>query len=235
MSQEHIFKKFDTELEQVRARILQMGGLVEEQINKAIKALTDGDLVLADEVIANDFHVNDLEVQIDEECTKIIALRQPTAGDLRMIMTVEKTITDLERIGDKAEKIARMAKKIYGSDRISTPRFTEIKHMSDMVLEMLRASLDAFARLDVSAATQLKRQDIKVDEEYDAVLRHLITFMMEDPRMISTSIDILFAAKAVERIGDHAKNIAGYVVYMAQGKVVRHASMEEMERRIGEK
>ncbi len=235
MSQEHIFKKFDTELEQVRARILQMGGLVEEQINKAIKALTDGDLALADEVIANDFHINDLEVQIDEECTKIIALRQPTAGDLRMIMTVEKTITDLERIGDKAEKIARMAKKIYGSDRISTPRFTEIKHMSDMVLEMLRASLDAFARLDVSAATQLKRQDIKVDEEYDAVLRHLITFMMEDPRMISTSIDILFAAKAVERIGDHAKNIAGYVVYMAQGKVVRHASMEEMERRIREK
>lgn len=233
MSQEHIFKQFDAELEQVRARILQMGGLVEEQINKAIKALTDGDLVLADEVIANDFHINDLEVQIDEECTKIIALRQPTAGDLRMIMTVEKTITDLERIGDKAEKIARMAKKIYKPDRISTPRFTEIKHMSDMVLEMLRASLDAFARLDVSAATQLKRQDIQVDEEFDAVLRHLITFMMEDPRMISTSIDILFAAKAVERIGDHAKNIAGYVVYMAQGKVVRHSTMEEMERKIG--
>ncbi|MFA7317442.1 MAG: phosphate signaling complex protein PhoU [Sulfuricella sp.] len=234
MSQEHIFKQFDAELEHVRSRILQMGGLVEEQINKAIKALTDGDLALADEVIASDFHINDLEIQIDEECTKIIALRQPTAGDLRMIMTVEKTITDLERIGDKAEKIARMAKKIYGADRISTPRFTEIKHMSDMVLEMLRASLDAFARLDVSAATQLKRQDIKVDEEYDAVLRHQITFMMEDPRMISTAIDILFAAKAVERIGDHAKNIAGYVVYMAQGKVVRHASMEEMERKIGE-
>ncbi len=234
MSQEHIFKKFDAELEQVRSRILQMGGLVEEQINKAIKALTDGDLALADEVIANDFHINDLEIQIDEECTKIIALRQPTAGDLRMIMTVEKTITDLERIGDKAEKIARMAKKIYGSDRISTPRFTEIKHMSDMVLEMLRASLDAFARLDVSAATQLKRQDIQVDEEFDAVLRHLITFMMEDPRMISTSIDILFAAKAVERIGDHAKNIAGYVVYMAKGKTVRHSTVEEMERKIGE-
>lgn len=233
MSQEHIFKKFDAELEQVRSRILQMGGLVEDQINKAIKALTEGDLTLADEVIANDFRINDLEIQIDDDCTKIIALRQPTAGDLRMIMTVEKTITDLERIGDKAEKIARMAKKIYGSDRISTPRFTEIKHMSDMVLEMLRASLDAFARLDVSAATQLKRQDIQVDEEFDAVLRHLITFMMEDPRMISTSIDILFAAKAVERIGDHAKNIAGYVVYMAQGKVVRHASMEEMERKIG--
>ncbi|MBU0593657.1 MAG: phosphate signaling complex protein PhoU [Pseudomonadota bacterium] len=233
MSQEHIFKQFDAELEQVRSRILKMGGLVEEQITKAIKALTDGDLVLADEVIANDIHINDLEIQIDEECTKIIALRQPTAGDLRMIMTVEKTITDLERIGDKAEKIARMAKKIYGADRLSTPRFTEIKHMSDMVLEMLRASLDAFARLDVSAATQLKRQDIQVDEEFDAVLRHLITFMMEDPRMISTSIDILFAAKAVERIGDHAKNIAGYVVYMAQGKVVRHASMEEMERKIG--
>jgi phosphate transport system protein len=150
-----------------------------------------------------------------------------------MIMTVERTITDLERIGDKAEKIARLAKKIYSSSRISAPRFTEIRHMSDMVLEMLRTSLDAFARLDVTAAAHLKRQDIQVDEEFEAVLRHLITFMMEDPRMISTSIDILFAAKAVERIGDHAKNIASYVIYMAEGKTVRHASAEEMERKTG--
>lgn len=232
MSQEHIFKQFDAELEQVRSRVLQMGGLVEEQITRAIEALTTGNLELADEVITNDHRVNALEVVIDSECTQIIARRQPTAGDLRLIMTVERAITDLERIGDKAEKIARMAKKIYGPDRISSPRFTEIKHMSEMVLEMLRTSLDAFARLDISAATQLKRQDVQVDEEFDAVLRHLITFMMEDPRMISIAIDILFAAKAVERIGDHAKNIAGYVVYMAKGKDVRHASMEEMEREI---
>jgi phosphate transport system protein len=232
MSQEHIFKQFDAELEQVRSRVLQMGGLVEEQITRAMEALTTGNMELADEVIANDHRVNALEVIIDSECTQIIARRQPTAGDLRLIMTVERAITDLERIGDKAEKIARMAKKIYGPDRITSPRFTEIRHMSEMVLEMLRTSLDAFARLDVSAATQLKRQDVQVDEEFDAVLRHLITFMMEDPRMISIAIDILFAAKAVERIGDHAKNIAGYVVYMAKGKDVRHASMEEMEREI---
>jgi phosphate transport system protein len=234
MSQEHTLRQFDAELDQVRASVLKMGGLVEEQITKAIEALTTGNLQIADDVIASDIRINDLEIQIDSECTQIIARRQPTAGDLRMIMTVERAITDLERIGDKAEKIARMAKKIYGPDRISIPRFNEIKHMSDMVLEMLRTSLDAFARLDVSAATQLKRQDIEVDLEFDSTLRHLITFMMEDPRMISISIDILFAAKAVERIGDHAKNIAGYVVYMAKGKDVRHASMEEMERKVAE-
>ena len=234
MSQEHTYKQFDAELEHIRSLVLQMGGLVEEQVTRAIEALTTSNLQMADEVIANDHRVNALEVQIDNECTQIIARRQPTAGDLRMIMTVERAITDLERIGDKAEKIARMAKKIFGTDRISTPRFTEIKHMSDMVLAMVRTALDAFARLDVSAATLLKRQDMQVDEEFDAVLRHLITFMMEDPRMISMAIDILFAAKAVERIGDHAKNIAGYVVYMAKGKDVRHASMEEMERKIGQ-
>ena len=234
MAQDHTYRQFDTELEEVRASVLKMGGLVEEQITKAIEALTTSNIELAEEVIANDHRVNALELLIDGDCTQIIARRQPTAGDLRLIMTVERAITDLERIGDKAEKIARMAKKIYGSDRIATPRFTEIKHMSDMALEMLRTSLDAFARLDVSAAAQLKRQDIAVDEEFNAVLRHLITFMMEDPRMISIAIDILFAAKAVERIGDHAKNIAGYVVYMAKGKDVRHATVEEMERKVAE-
>lgn len=234
MAQDHTYRQFDTELEEVRASVLKMGGLVEEQITKAIEALTTSNIELAEEVIANDHRVNALELLIDGDCTQIIARRQPTAGDLRLIMTVERAITDLERIGDKAEKIARMAKKIYGSDRIATPRFTEIKHMSDMALEMLRTSLDAFARLDVSAAAQLKRQDIAVDEEFNAVLRHLITFMMEDPRMISIAIDILFAAKAVERIGDHAKNIAGYVVYMAKGKDVRHATVEEMEHKVAE-
>ncbi|BCB28564.1 phosphate transport system regulatory protein PhoU [Sulfurimicrobium lacus] len=232
MAQEHIFKQMDADLEEVRSRVLQMGGMVEEQITKSIEALTSGNLELADEVIANDHRVNALEMLIDGECTQIIARRQPTAGDLRLIMTVERAITDLERIGDKAEKIARMAKKIHGADRISVPRFSEIRHMSEMVLEMLRTALDAFARLDTTAAAQLKRQDVEVDDEFDAVLRHLITFMMEDPRMITTAIDILFAAKAVERVGDHAKNIAGYVVYMAKGKDVRHASMEEMEREI---
>ncbi|MDP2829352.1 MAG: phosphate signaling complex protein PhoU [Sulfuricellaceae bacterium] len=234
MAHEHIFKQFDTELEDIRALVLQMGGMVEEQITKAIRALTDRDLALADEVIEKDLLVNALELKIDDACTHMIARRQPAAGDLRLIMTVERAITDLERIGDKAEKIARLAKKIYGMDRLVVPRFTEIKHMSDMVLEMLRTSLDAFARFDMSAAANLKKKDREVDEEFDAVVRHLITFMMEDPRMISVSIDILFAAKAVERVGDHAKNIASYVVYMAKGKDVRHASMEEIEQDLGQ-
>jgi phosphate transport system protein len=234
MAQEHTFKQFDTELEDIRALVLQMGGMVEEQITKAIKALTERDMVLADEVIENDLHVNALELKIDDACTHMIVRRQPAASDLRIVMTVERAITDLERIGDKAEKIARLTKKIYGEDRLVTPRFTEIKHMSEMVLEMLRSSLDAFARFDMSAAANLKKKDREVDEEFDAVVRHLITYMMEDPRMISVSIDILFAAKAVERIGDHAKNIASYVVYMAKGKDIRHASVEEIEQDLGQ-
>ena len=230
MQQEHIFKQFDADLEAARSRVMQMGGLVEEQIAKGIEALSNGDLRLADEVIANDHLVNALEVGIDEDCTHIIARRQPTAGDLRIVLMIIKTITDLERIGDEATKIARMAKLIYNSDRLTLPRFNEIKLMSSMVLQMLRKSLDAFARLEVSAAAQIARQDMQVDEEFRATLRRLITFMMEDPRTISVSIDILFVAKAIERMGDHAKNMSEYVVYMVKGKDVRHTSVEEIER-----
>ncbi len=232
MQHEHTSKQFDAELETVRSRVLQMGGLVEEQIVDAVEALIVGKLELADEVIAKDLEVNAMEVEIDEGCAHIIARRQPTAGDLRMVMTVIKTITDLERIGDEAEKIARMSKLIYQSDRLSAPRFTEIKIMSGIVLEMLRKSLDAFARLDLAAAVQVPRQDMEVDEAFRSALRHLITFMMEDPRTISTSLEVLFAAKAIERIGDHAKNMSEYVVYMVKGKDVRHTSLEEIEREI---
>jgi len=230
MPQEHIFKQFDADLEAVRSRVLQMGGLVEEQIASAVEALSTGNMELAESVIVNDHRVNALEVGIDEDCTHIIARRQPTAGDLRIILMIVKTITDLERIGDEAAKIARMTKLIYASDRLTSPRFTEIKYMSGLVLEMLRKALDAFARLDVSAAPQIARQDLDVDEEFRMVLRHLITFMMEDPRTISVFIEILFAAKAIERIGDHAKNMSEYVVYMVKGKDVRHTSVEELER-----
>ena len=232
MQHEHISKQFDTELETVRSRVLQMGGLVEEQIVNSIEALIDGNLNLADEVVARDLQVNAMEVEIDEACAHIIARRQPTAGDLRMVMTVIKTITDLERIGDEADKIARMSKLIYQTDRLSIPRFTEIKAMSVIVVEMLRKSLDAFARLDLAAAVQVPRQDRQVDDEFSSCMRHLITFMMEDPRTISTSLDVLFAAKAVERIGDHAKNMSEYVVYMIKGKDVRHTSVEEIEREV---
>jgi phosphate transport system protein len=230
--QEHTSKQFDQELEAVRARVLQMGGLVEEQIINAVEALATGNVELANTVMANDHRVNALEVGLDEECSMIIARRQPTASDLRMLLTVIKTITDLERIGDEATKVARMAKLVYEADRIVSPRFTEIKHMTTIVLDMLRKALDGFARLEVSNATQIARLDESVDEEYRMVLRHLVTYMMEDPRTISMFIEIIFAAKAIERIGDHAKNMSEYVVYMVKGKDVRHTSVEEMEREV---
>ncbi len=230
MVQEHTYKQFDADLENIRSSVLQMGGLVEEQISNAIEALINADLELAEKVINNDHQVNGLEVALDEDCTQFIARRQPTASDLRMVMTVVKTITDLERIGDEAAKIARMARRIHESDRLTQPRFNEIKYMSNVVLEMLRRALDGFARLDVSSAADIVRQDMQVDEEFRLVLRHLITFMMEDPRTISVFIDIMFVAKAIERMGDHAKNMSEYVVYMVKGKDVRHTTVEEIER-----
>ncbi len=227
---EHTYKQYDAELESVRAKVLQMGGLVERQIAQALESLVNADPKLADEVISNDHRVNALEVSIDEDCSHIIARRQPAAGDLRMIMMVVKTITDLERIGDEATKIARVAQKLYESDRMYTPRFGEIKAMVTLVREMLRTSLDAFARLDMTKTVEVARQDEQVDERFRAVMRQLITFMLEDPRTISMSLEVLFVAKAIERIGDHAKNIAEYVVYMVKGKDVRHTSVQEMEK-----
>src|SRR3989344_1263759 len=227
---EHTFKQYDTELEAVRAKVLEMGGLVEQQIVSALESLVSSNPKLAESVIENDHRVNGLEVQIDEDCSTIIARRQPAAGDLRMIMMVVKTITDLERIGDEAAKIARVAQKIYETDRMFTPRYTEIKTMVALVRDMLRTSLDAFARLDISKTVEVARQDEQVDEQFRAAIRQLITFMLEDPRTISMSLEVLFVAKAIERIGDHAKNIAEYVVYMVKGEDVRHITVEEMER-----
>ena len=230
MQFEHTSKQYDAELEAVRARVLEMGGLVEQQIVNALKSLIEADTELAKEVMDNDSQVNGLEVLIDENCSQIIARRQPAAGDLRMVMTMVKTITDLERIGDEATKIARTALRIYEQDRMYKPRFIEIKSMVKIVREMLRTSLDAFARLDVSQTAEVARQDELVDEQFRAAMRQLIMFMLEDPRTISMSLEVLFVAKAVERIGDHAKNIAEYVVYMVKGKDVRHSSLEDIER-----
>ncbi len=227
---DHTLKQFDTELEEIRSRVLQMGGLVEEQITRALEALTSGNAELAREVVKNDHQVNALEVAIDEECSTVIARRQPAAKDLRMIMTVVKTITDLERIGDEAAKIARMTQSIYASDRPTVPRTSEIQHVAEIALGMLRNALDAFARLDLTVAAKVVRQDEQVDKEFVGILRHLITFMMEDPRTISHAIEILFIAKAIERIGDHAKNMSEYVVYLVKGKDVRHTSIEALER-----
>lgn len=230
MQSEHIFKQYDAELETVRSKVLEMGGLVEQQIVNALESLVSVNPKLAAEVMETDRRVNELEVQVDEDCSHIIARRQPAAGDLRMIMMVVKTITDLERIGDEATKIARVAQKIYESDRMYKPRFNEINTMVSLVREMLRTSLDAFARLDVTKTVDVARQDEQVDEQFRAAMRQLITFMLEDPRTISMSLEVLFVAKAIERIGDHAKNIAEYVVYMVKGKDVRHTTVDEMER-----
>jgi phosphate transport system protein len=228
---EHTYKQFDTELEDIRNRVLQMGGLVEHQIVKAMEGFVDGDLLLIDQVINNDARVNAAEVSLDEACSHIIARRQPAAVDLRMIMTVIKTITDLERIGDEAKKIAKLAKKVHTDEAGFGPR-VELRHVAQLAVAMLRKALDAFARLDVNAAAEVVRQDKEVDTEFKSIMRQLITFMMEDPRTISRGLEVLFAAKSIERIGDHSKNISEYVVYMVKGRDVRHIGLEGIEREV---
>jgi phosphate transport system protein len=228
----HTSKQYDAELEALRSRVLQMGGMVEQQIMRSIDALSSCNLPLIDQIIADDHKVNALEVEMDDMCSHVIARRQPAAGDLRLIMAVVKTVTDLERIGDEAEKIARMAKLICESDRLHTPRFNEIRRMGDLALDLVRTALDAFARLDPVTATKVARDDLQLDDEFRAILRQLITFMMEDPRTISLSLEIVFVSKALERIGDHAKNIAEYVVFLVKGKDVRHTTVEQLEREV---
>ncbi|MCZ7562610.1 MAG: phosphate signaling complex protein PhoU [Burkholderiales bacterium] len=232
MAEHHTSKQFDAELEAVRTRVLQMGGLVEQQIVRAVDGLASGDLPAIERVIADDHRVNTAEVQLDEDCSHIIARRQPAASDLRLLIAVIKTITDLERIGDEAEKIARMAKLIHTAERMHMPR-VEVKNAATLTLAMLRKALDSFARLDAKAALDVVRQDEAVDAEFRGILRQLITFMMEDPRTISRCLEVLFVAKALERIGDHAKNMAEYVIYMVEGRDVRHLSDAEIAEATG--
>lgn len=232
VNHEHTSKQYDVELESVRARVLKMGELVERQVRLSIGALRKGDVELIDRIIADDHRVNAMEVGIDESCTQIIARRQPTANDLRMVMMVIKTITDLERIGDEAKKIAFTAKRLTQKKGLTLPRFDKIKYVANLTLDMLHKSLDAFAKLDISAVTQVVRQDEQVDEAFRIIIRSIVTFMMEDPRTISSALEILFVAKALERIGDHAKNMSEYVVYMVKGRDVRHVTADEIEREV---
>jgi len=218
---DHISRRFNNDLEDLRNSVLSMGGLVEAQLSRAIAETGSGDSDLGIKVANDDYKVNSLEVSIDEECSRILATRSPAASDLRLIVAVIKTITDLERIGDEAEKIGFLASQLAAMDR-PTDSYRELKYLGNHVAEMLRASMDAFARLDTDAALEVVREDDKVDEEYDAITRQCITRMMEDPRSIRRFMNVTWAARSLERIGDHAKNIGEYVIYMVQGRDVRH-------------
>ena len=227
----HILSRFNADLEGVRSGVLQMGGLVEQQLQDGIKALYSGDGRLGEEVARLDHKVNAMEVAIDEDCSRILATRGPTASDLRLIVAIIKTITDPERIGDEAEKLGNIASRLATLDR-PADRYREIKHIGDLVADMVHGALDAFARMDTDAALSVARQDRIVDEEYEALQRQCITFMMEDPRAIRRALDILWVARALERIGDHAKNICEYVIYMVLGKDIRHLSIEDVEQQL---
>ena len=225
----HILSRYNAELEGVRAGVLQMGGMVEQQLQNGVKALYEGDSRLGEEVARLDHKVNAMEVSIDDDCSRILATRNPTASDLRLIVAVIKTITDLERIGDETEKLGNIAARLASVER-PADRYREIKHLGESVIDMVHGALDAFARMDPEAALAVARKDRVADEEYDAIQRQCITFMMEDPRAIRRALDVLWVARALERIGDHAKNICEYVVYMVLGKDIRHLSVEDVER-----
>ncbi|MGB1556541.1 MAG: phosphate signaling complex protein PhoU [Oceanococcaceae bacterium] len=230
----HISGQFNAELEDIRQRVLAMGGLVEQQVADAVRSMLELNIPLADEVMERDHKVNAQEVAIDEECTRILARRQPAASDLRLVMACIKTTTDLERIGDEAERIARMAKDLAQLDSPRGPHF-EVETLGSRVGEMLHRVLDAFARMDTDASALVSHSDRNVDREYEAILRQCITFMIEEPRAISRVLDIVWAIRSLERIGDHAKNIAEYIVYFVHGKDVRHISPEEMQEKIDAK
>jgi phosphate transport system protein len=228
----HISRRFNEDLESVRTRVLAMGGLVEELLGKAVTALLEGDSSLGESLSADDLKVNAMEVAIDEECSRILATRSPAAGDLRLIVAIIKTITDLERIGDEGEKIGNIASRLAVMERPEN-KYREIKHMSRIVAEMVHDSLDAFARMDSRAALEVARRDRMVDEEYESIHRQCITFMMEDPRNIRRTLDVMWIVRSLERVGDHAKNICEYVIFMVHGKDIRHTRLEDVERAIG--
>lgn len=230
MPDKHLSSQFDVDLNAVSSKVLEMGGLVESQIIAAMQALNEFDIGVADQVVAAEFRLNTMEVEIDEECSNIIARRQPAARDLRLLMAISKTITNLERAGDEAEKIAKRVKRINEDGAGRTVNIAEIRLAGDMAVSILCRALDAFARLDTVAAAQIVRDDKAIDDEFRAFVRKLVTYMMEDPRTISAGLDYLFIAKAVERIGDHAKNIAEFIIYIVKGTDVRHISRDQLER-----
>ncbi len=222
---QHISQQFQHELEGIRSRVLEMGGLVEQQLTEALEALAKHDLGLAETVATSDHKVDILEVRLDEECTEIIARRQPAASDLRLILAVIRIITDLERVGDEAEKIGRMVIQLLEIEG-SNSYYMGVLAMGQHVREMLNAALNAFARMDSKEALRIAQQEPRIDREYDATMRQLITYMMEDPRNITRSLDVVWIARALERISDHAANICESVIYLVEGKDIRHTHYE---------
>ena len=222
---DHSSKQYDHELEGIRSKVLLMGGMVETQFDEALNCFRVDNHSLADKVIADDHAVNQLEVQLDDACSHLIVRRQPTANDLRTVMATIKVITDLERVGDEATKIARTAKSLHERGMVNFNHYDVVRTISRATADMLHDALDAFARLDGKAALQIIAQDDEIDFEFRTILRNMITFMMEDPRTISSALDTLWVAKAIERIGDHAKNIAEYVIYVVEGRDIRHSKV----------
>ncbi len=229
----HISRRFDVELEDVRNRVLAMGGLVEQQLANAVRALIDCDAGMAEEVVRNDHRVNAMEVAIDEECTHILARRQPAASDLRLVLAVVKTITDLERIGDEVERIARFTGHMAREENCRYNLGNNMEHMAETVRKMLHDALDAFARMDIEVALSVARADRRVDREYESITRQCITYMMQDPRSIPVVLDSLWCARSLERIGDRCCNIGEYVIYFVKGRDVRHTSLEQLEAAAG--
>jgi len=229
MPDKHLSAQFDSELNSVSSRVMEMGGLVESQLRLAIHALSQYSIECANQVVETELQVNSMEMDIDRELSSIIARRQPTARDLRLLIAISKTTANLERAGDEAAKIARMVKSIMHSGASRTLPSSDLRVAADLASGLLRKALDAFARLDTAAALSILKEDDQIDAEFDGFVRKLITYMMEDPRTISASLDLLFIAKAIERVGDHAKNIAEFIIYIVKGTDVRHSPMEQIE------
>jgi len=227
----HISSRYNADLEHVRSSVAEMGGLVERQLTQAVGGITEPDARVMVRVAQEELRVNQLERSIDEECSRILATRGPTASDLRLIITILKTITDLERIGDEGEKIAAIAARLAQRERPNN-RYRELRNLGELVIGMVHDTLDAFARFDTALALQVLRRDRTVDEEYEAIHRQNITFMMEDPRQIRRALDVMWVVRSLERIGDHAKNICEYLMYLVLGKDVRHTKIEEIEKEL---
>jgi phosphate transport system protein len=231
MSDKHLSTQFDAELSGISGRVLEMGGLVESQVAQALFALTHFSDEIAEKVLQEEVRVNQMEVEIDRDLSAIIARRQPTARDLRLLIAISKAIANLERVGDEAARIARTVRRLISTGVASRLRLpvADLGVEADLAIAQLRKALDAFARLDTARALEVLKQDDQIDREFDGLLRKLITYMMEDPRTISSSIDLVFVAKAIERVGDHAKNLAEAIIYVVKGTDVRHSSMEDVE------